>query len=184
MARSFSLCVAIAPSVSGYCTQHAALVPASDPCLPVALGGSSSRFLARAIAPSFVITGIGYVLFGGAPSLLLAALAIIFAHMGGSTQWTFSTALIQMYVPDRLRGRIFSMDFVALTLMTSLSTFLVGVAHDAGYTPRTLAVVVGVVFIIVSLPVWLLWYDHQPRRPLEAHPDDTPADQMVTATGK
>ncbi len=157
------------------------------PVIASRAGGSTPRFLARAIAPSFVITGIGYMLFGGAPSLWLAALAIIVGHMGGSTQWTFSTALIQMYVPDRLRGRVFSIDFVALTLMTSLSTYLVGVAHDAGYTPRSLAVILGVVFILVSVPMWFLWRGVPEQPPAEegaSLSEDLPIEQVIPVTGK
>jgi predicted MFS family arabinose efflux permease len=137
------------------------------PVVASRFGGSTPRFLARAIAPSFVITGIGYACFGGAPSLAFAALAVMLAHTGGSTQWTFSTALLQMVVPDRLRGRIFAVELVTLTLMTSLSSYLVGLARDAGYAPRTLALVVSGIFVAASAPVWLLWRDEQHQLPHE-----------------
>jgi len=150
------------------------------PVLASRFGGSTPRFLARAIAPSFIITGIGYACFGGAPSLALAALAVMFAHTGGSTQWTFSSALLQMVVPDRLRGRVFAIELVTLTLMTSLSSYLVGVARDAGYAPRTLALVVGGIFIAASAPVWFLWRDEQhqlPREDIAPSGYDAPMDQ-------
>jgi hypothetical protein len=133
---------------------------AIGPLLAQRLGGDSRQFLARAIAPAMVLTGVGYILFGGAPTLELALLAVALAHTGGSTQWTYSTALIQMSVPDRLRGRIFSLDNVALMLATSISTLVMGQAHDAGVSPRVLAVIGGLIFIAVSGPLWLLW-----RRP-------------------
>jgi hypothetical protein len=142
------------------------------PVLATRWGGSSPRFLARAIAPSFIITGIGYACFGGAPTLWLAALAVIFAHTGGSTQWTYSTALLQMAVPDRLRGRVFAVEFVTMTLLTSLSSYAVGVARDAGYSPRTLAVVLGALFVAASAPVWTLWRDAPGERVLDAVPLD------------
>ena len=127
------------------------------PVLGQRLGGSSARFLSRAIAPAFVLTGLGYAGFSWAPSLALAALCLIVAHMGGAVQWVYSTALIQMRVPDRLRGRVFAIEFVAFSLMTSISSFLVGRAHDAGFTPRTLALVLALIFTIASVPLWALW---------------------------
>jgi len=127
------------------------------PVLAQRLGGGSARFLPRAIAPAFLLTALGYALYSGAPTLGLAALALVVAHMGGAIEWVYSTALIQMHVPDRLRGRVFAIEFVAFTLMTSLSSYLVGRAHDAGYGPRALALVLAGVFAFASAPLWQLW---------------------------
>ena len=127
------------------------------PVLAQRIGGAAPRFLARAIAPSFILTGLGYAAYSGAPSLLLAALALIVAHMGGSTQWVYSSALIQMRVPDRLLGRVFAIESVALTAATSISSYLLGRAHDAGYGPRTLALVAAALFTVASAPLWALW---------------------------
>jgi MFS family permease len=120
-------------------------------------GGGSTRFLRRAIAPSFLITALGYAFYGSAPTLALAALAVIVAHTGGATQWVYSTALIQMRVPDRLLGRIFAVEFVGFTLMTSISSYLVGRAHDSGMDPRTLSIAMAAVFVLASAPLWALW---------------------------
>lgn len=56
------------------------------PLLARAWGGESVRFLRRAIGPSFLITALGYAIFGGAPSVWLAAAAVVVAHIGGGTQ--------------------------------------------------------------------------------------------------
>lgn len=153
---------------------------AIGPILTQRLGGTSRQFLARAIAPAMVLTGFGYILYGGAPTLELALLAVALAHTGGSTQWTYSTALIQMSVPDRLRGRIFAIDNVALMLATSLSTLAMGQAHDAGVSPRILALIGGIVFITVSAPLWLLW--RVPAATLESESSYTTTLEEQAAT--
>jgi MFS family permease len=127
------------------------------PILAQRLGGGTTRFFGRAIAPAFLLTAVGYALFGGASTFGFAAIALIIAHMGGAIEWVYSTALIQTFVPDRLRGRIFSIEYVGFTLMTSLSSFALGRAHDAGYGPRLLAFVAAGLFGLASVPLWSLW---------------------------
>lgn len=109
-------------------------------------GGETVRFLRRSIGPAFFLTALGYLWLSGIPALLLALLAVILAHMGGSIQWVFSTALLQIHVPDQLRGRIFAIEYAALTLMTALSSYLTGVANDAGWSPQALALILSLVF--------------------------------------
>lgn len=125
-------------------------------------GGGTMRFLQRAIGPAFFFTALGYLWISGTQSLTLALLAVLLAHMGGSIQWVFSTALLQMLVPDWLRGRIFGIEYAALTLTTALSSYLTGVANDAGWTPRMLAVALALVFIAPGITLTLaLW--NEPR---------------------
>jgi MFS family permease len=128
------------------------------PLLARRLGGDSARFLRRAIGPSIILTGIGYTLVSGAPSLLLAALGVMIAHIGGSTQWVFSTSLLQINVPNRLQGRVFAVEGALLTLATALSSYGTGVAADAGWTPRALALLLAGVFVLPGLALgFALW---------------------------
>jgi len=66
-----------------------------------------------------------------------------------------STALLQLNVPDRYRGRIFALDFGLNTLAASVSTFVVGLGLDTWrLTARQLAATLGVVLILPGL-LWL-----------------------------
>lgn len=121
------------------------------PLLALRLWGDGPAFLRRAIGPAFLLTAAGYVALGGAPSLGAAMLCAFVAHMGGSVQWVFSTALLQMQVGDRLRGRVFAIEYAGFTLATALSSYLTGVARDAGASPRALALVVGGLFALGGL---------------------------------
>jgi Transmembrane secretion effector len=109
------------------------------PVLAHRLGGASTCGLRRWLGPAFLLMGLGYLLLGGAPSLPLAAGALVVAHCGGSIQWVFSTALLQREVPGRLLGRVFAAELTVLTLVTCASSYAVGQAADAGWPPRALA---------------------------------------------
>ena len=118
------------------------------PFLALRIGGAQPEFLRRAIPVGFWITGLGYLGLSIAPSLPVAALLVLVAHIGGSTQWVFSTALIQQQVPDRLLGRVFSTEYAAMTLATALSAFMTGVIADQGVTPWSLAIALACIFLI------------------------------------
>lgn len=121
------------------------------PLLAQRFGGNGITFLRRAVGVSFFLTTLGYAAMSVSPSLPLAFLAVMLAHMGGSNQWVFSSTLLQLRVPNRLLGRIFAIELALLTLTTSLSTYLTGVASDAGVSPRTLALALALVFVPTGL---------------------------------
>jgi hypothetical protein len=126
------------------------------PVLAQRWGGESARFLRRAIGPAFFCTALGYVALSSSPWLWLGALAVMVAHIGGSIQWVFSTTLLQMSVPNRLLGRVFAAELALLTLTSSISNYVVGVAADAGWSPRTLALVVAAAFLVPGGALTLL----------------------------
>jgi hypothetical protein len=112
------------------------------------------------------MVGVFYVALAAAPTLVLAALAVLLAHFGGSVLWVFSTVLLQMEVPDRFRGRVFAAELAFVTLVTSLSSYWTAYALDhEGWTPRSLAFILGALFCIPGAS-WLLiltrWTDHRP----------------------
>lgn len=113
------------------------------------LCGSDQQRLRQAIAPGFVICGVSYVCFGLAPTLLLASAAVVVAHAGGSLLWVSSTVLLQLSVPDRLRGRVFGIDFALMTLVTATMSYATGWALDSrGWAPRPLAMLLGALFFV------------------------------------
>lgn len=120
---------------------------AIGPLLIQRIFGSSQTFLRRALGPAVLLTGLGYLAAGAAPSLPLAALCVLIAHMGGSTQWVFSTVLLQMNVPGRMLGRVFAVELALLTLTTAASSYLTGRAADAGWGPQALASLLALVFV-------------------------------------
>ena len=101
--------------------------------------GDSPRALALGIAAGFFVAGGFYLVFAAVDNLPLALVVLLVAHMGGSTLWVFSTTLLQMAVPDALRGRVFAAELALMTLGLTLSNFVTGWALDTlGWSPRTL----------------------------------------------
>ena len=117
--------------------------------------GQAPATLRRTIGPSFFVVGVFYVALAGAPTLAAAAACVLFAHVGGSILWVFSTVLLQLEVPDHLRGRVFAAELALVTLVTSASSYSTAFALDhGGWSPRALSFILGALFCIPGI-VWL-----------------------------
>ena len=103
--------------------------------------------LRAGILVGFLMAAVFYVALAGAPSLWMAALAVILAHAGGSMIWVFSTTLLQFYTEDRYRGRVFAADMSIAMLTISLSAALAGAAIDQGVGVRALCAATGVLML-------------------------------------
>jgi hypothetical protein len=118
--------------------------------------GQTPRALRRSIGPAYFMVGAFYVLLAFAPTLPVAAAAVLCAHFGGSILWVFSTVLLQMEVPDRFRGRVFAAELALVTLSSSASSYWTAYQLDhAGWSPRTLSFALGAMFMVPGA-VWLL----------------------------
>ncbi len=137
-------------------------------------GDQSRQFLRLGILVGFISLPISLVSFGAAPTLLLAMLAMILRGVGGSINWTYSTILLQLNVPDHFLGRVFALDFALFTMMLSLTTWISGVAIDVwGITARQLSAYSGLIsaVLVVGWGMYLLWRRNQPEDDeLTAHP--------------
>ena len=110
-------------------------------------GDRHSR-LRSGIFAGFLLAAAGYTLLGTSTSLAVAVLTVILAHAGSSTNWVFSTTLLQIYTTDRFRGRVFAADYGLCMLGISASSYLAGVAIDLGVQARTCAVIIGCVMLV------------------------------------
>jgi len=125
------------------------------PLISTRWAGSHHSRLRSGIFVGFLLASAGYLLLGTAGSLPVAALTVILAHAGSSTNWVFSTTLLQIYTDDRFRGRVFAADYGFCMLGISVSSYLAGLAIDLGIGARTFAIVVGCVMLIPAA-VWAL----------------------------
>ena len=118
------------------------------------LAGPQDRRLFGAIGGALATFGVGYVLLGLAPALVFAMGAVLVAHIGGGAQWTLSSYGLQRVVPDRIRGRIFAVDGMLVTLTFGLSAILTGWLADV-FTAETTALAMGGVALVWAI-VWTL----------------------------
>lgn len=120
--------------------------------LPFVMGriaGSDVRGISRALLVGFPLAIVFFCAFSGAPTVWVAALALFFAHGGTATIWVSSTQLFQVTVPNRVLGRVLSIDLALVTLSVAVINALVAAALVRGVGPRTVALAIGCAF---SLP--------------------------------
>lgn len=72
-----------------------------------------------------------YTMAAWAPALIVAALLVCLAHLGGGAQWTLSTYGLQLRVDDRVLGRVMAGDFAIITLVLSLTSIGAGLLSSA-----------------------------------------------------
>lgn len=116
--------------------------------------GNDERLMRRGIFWAFLIAGASYVVLSGAPTLPIAALAVMAGHAGTSQAWVFSTTMLQRTTEDRFRGRVFSADFAGLFLMMSAVSYVSSHLIDGGVHVRHIALATGAVSLIPAL-LWL-----------------------------
>lgn len=167
--RIFAASPAEAPLAVGVLLGMRGVGALVGPLIARRVGGDSEAFLQRAIGLSFLTTMIFWLGFAWAPNLALAALLLTCAHTGVSTQWVFSSALINLWVKDEFRGRVFGLDFMLYTLVLSISAWGTGALLDrTGADPRVLMAGLASLLLVTQAGWWLL-------RPGYSGPSNTPS---------
>jgi predicted MFS family arabinose efflux permease len=113
--------------------------------------GERHSRLRLGILGGFRFAAAGYIVLGSSTSLAIAICAVIAAHAGSSTNWVFSSTLLQIYTEDRFRGRVFSADYGLCMLGISASSYLAGVAIDLGVPPRAFARAIGLIMLVPAV---------------------------------
>ena len=89
------------------------------------VGGTDRRVLG-AIGFAMALWGLSYLGTAAAPTLGIAALAVFVGHMGAGSQWSFSSYGLQRYAADEVKGRVFGLDFAAVTATATVSQLALG----------------------------------------------------------
>lgn len=115
----------------------------------------SVRIMRRLIIIGFVWMTLGWFVMGSAATLPLVSLALILRAMGGSTNWTYSSVIIQKSVQDNFLGRMFSLDMAGYQFASTISILTTGVLVDT-IGAENVRQVVGLMGLI-SLGPLALW---------------------------
>lgn len=127
------------------------------PLIARRIGGDGPSFLERAIGIAFLVTSVAWLAFALAPNLPLAALCLLVAHTGVSTQWVFSTSLINLRVEDRFRGRVFAVDTMLSLLALAVSSYLGGrLLDELKIEPRSLMMWLALITVGAAIGWWWL----------------------------
>ena len=112
--------------------------------------------LRRAIIFAFLTSSIGLGLVSTMANFPIVLFGTLLRGVGAGVGWVFSTQLLLQLVPDRVRGRVFSTEFMMWTLMNAIG------AGVAGQTLDSVGVsgVVSTMAILTLLPalLWGLWF--------------------------
>jgi MFS family permease len=123
-----------------------------------------------AIAISYVISALGFVLIAPLLSFDLTLLGLLLRGIGVGSGWVLSPQLLLPLVPDRVRGRVFATEFALLSLMNAFGALAGGWVLDQ--TWLSLGEVIYALALVILLPgiLWSLWimFGQRERPPEEA----------------
>lgn len=125
------------------------------PLIAARWAGRNDRRLQIGILVGYLTIALGYGILGTSRNVWMASACAMFAHMGGSTVWVFSTTLLQLHSEDRFRGRVFSADMGFSMLNIAAGAYLCGRLLDAGISARAVASYTGLAMLIPAA-LWAL----------------------------
>jgi MFS family permease len=136
------------------------------------LGGDDERSLVRGIGASFLVMMLGFGLLGLTPQLLPAMGFLALGNMAMSTLWVYSTALINFWVPNELRGRAFAVDATLFNLGLMVSAGITGVGTDGlGLGPQEMMLVLASLLLVPTVGWWLGTRQRTPAAATSSFPD-------------
>jgi MFS family permease len=92
------------------------------PILARIFTGDRDRALRLALTLSYAIGVVGLAISAPLLSFALVLFGTFVRSLGGGINWTFSTQLLLEWVPDGMRGRVFSSEFAMFTLASAISS--------------------------------------------------------------
>jgi len=113
----------------------------------VLAGRNDYRLLERRVALAGIAVGIGLSMFSINSYYLLAYLILFVTGFASTTVYASSNALIQLSVPDHLRGRVMALFTICLHGMTSIGQMSLGSIADVIGARQTLLISAGMLFI-------------------------------------
>ncbi len=127
------------------------------PILARVFTGDRDRPLRLALAISYGIGVIGLALTAPLASFALVLFGTLVRSLGGGMNWTFSTQLLLTWVPDKVRGRVFSSEFAMFTLANAISSAAGGWLLDS--TGLGISNIIWWMAALLAIPglLWLAW---------------------------
>ncbi len=97
---------------------------------------------------------VGYTL---GMNVWLTLFLVMLAHSASGANWVLSTILTQMWVEDEIRGRVFSIDMLIMSLTFSLSSACAGYVLEKGVLTLQQGFQLFALIMIASGLVFTLW---------------------------
>lgn len=140
--------------------------------------GDATKRLMIGISIGFVLTAAGILALGLVNNLSAYLTATFVRTFGTGTIWVFSAVLLQVMVPDKVKGRVFGFEFAALTLTESISVLAAGYAQDQfGWTLVQVSTAFGWLGTFVVM-LWMVFF-FITRNKLHAYKNSQPDPESV-----
>lgn len=120
------------------------------------LTGDRTRALRIAIVAGYGVTAAGLLLASTLISFPTVLAGTLLRGVGTGIGWVFSTQLLLVLVPDRVRGRIFSTEFAMYTLMNASAAATGGWLLDTTFEISALLQLMAGLALVPGV-LWLLW---------------------------
>lgn len=82
------------------------------------------RYWPAVLGLSVTVSGIFYLMVGYTNWVYGIVIAVIFAHAASGANWVLATVLLQQRAEDRLRGRVFSTEWLLVLVTQSISILM------------------------------------------------------------
>ncbi len=120
--------------------------------------GDSWGGMLKAVSIGYATMTLGTLGLALAPSLGWVLGATTVRGVGTGVIWVFSAVLLQLLIPDRLRGRVFAFEFAAFTLAQSFSTLWAGYAYDnLGWSLPQVLLSAALASVVITA-AWVIFY--------------------------
>jgi MFS family permease len=115
-----------------------------------------------------IVSGLVYFLVGISISyaLWITVLLVILAHSASGANWVLSTVMMQQWVEDEVRGRVFSADMLILSVAFSTSTTVAGYLMENTDLGIQNGIMVFAGVMVLSGMAFSMW---QPEAPSVTH---------------
>lgn len=104
----------------------------------------------------FALLVSGICISAFANNIFIFSLGILFRTFGAGTLWVFSTVLLQLLIPNKFRGRVFSLEFTIATLTQALSIYFIGLISIGKIDYVKLKIIMLGLSIIGAIS-WIAW---------------------------
>jgi len=101
-----------------------------------------------------LISGLCYFAVGAVPWLLAIAVLVVLAHAPSGANWVASTVLLQKRTVDSYRGRVFSAEWLAVTVADSVSILTASLLLESGLISLRTGILI---FAVVQILCGALW---------------------------
>ena len=117
-----------------------------------------------------VISGLVYFMVGVSVSyaLWITVLLVILAHSASGANWVLSTVMMQQWVEDEVRGRVFSTDMLILSVAFSTSTSVAGYLMENTNLGIQNGIMVFASVMVLSGIIFSMWRPEPPSTKLHA----------------